>query len=77
MKAVMTIFPYAVATVAAIACLCLFLIPMSSGVVVSIMTASILLLVFAFCYLERKHQRELQRLREALDRLRSKRQSDH
>jgi hypothetical protein len=79
----MIIILYAVAAVAVIAFL--YLLPlialarafMSSGVVVSIMVASLLLLWFVFCYLERKHQRELQKLREELDRLRASRTTEH
>ena len=79
----MTIILHAVAAVAVIAFL--YLLPlialaqafMSSGVVVSIMVASLLLFWFVFCYLERKHQRELQRLREEQDRLRASRTTGH
>ena len=74
---------YAVAAVAAVAFL--YLCPllvlarafMSSGVVFSIMAASLLLLWLVLRYLERKHQRELQRLREGLDRLGIGGQPDH
>jgi hypothetical protein len=71
----MSIILYAVAAVAAIGLLYLFPLLVlarastSPGVVSSIMAASLLLLWLVLCCLERKHQRQLQRLREQLDRL--------
>jgi Flp pilus assembly protein TadB len=71
----MMIALYAVAAVAAVAVLYVFPLlvlartSMSAGVVLSIVAATLVLLWLVFCCVERKHQRQLQRLREGVDRL--------
>jgi hypothetical protein len=62
----------AVAATVAVACLYLFLdaFRMRPSVLFSVSGASLLLLWLVVCYLERKRHRQLQRLREGLDRLR-------
>jgi hypothetical protein len=69
---VRTIIPCAIAAGAAIASLHLFLADvfrMGPRVLFSTIGASLLLLWLVLCYLERARQRQLQSLREGLDRL--------